>query len=207
MLIVALTGGIATGKSVVAEVLEDRGCYIDSADRAAHDLMKPGRPAWKKIISHFGPGILNLDQTINRSRLGEIVFSDDRKRHFLNELIHPLVLEKKKQKIRRLERKGIYRIFVSEAALTIEVGFESFFDKIIVVHCPEDTQITRLMRRDRISREAAEKRIRSQMSSRDKLKYADYEIDTSGSLEETKKQAEALYRRLICAYEKKNSRK
>lgn len=206
MLIVALTGGIATGKSVVAAVLEKHGCYIHSADQVARDLMKPGRAAWRKIADHFGPPILNPDRTINRPKLASIIFSSAEERQFVSRLIHPLVLEKKKQTIRRLAKKGSHRIYVSEAALTIESGFADFFDKIVVVTCPERIQLQRLMERDRISRREAWKKIRSQMPSAQKVKQADYVVDTSGSIETTIRQSNVLYRRLLDDHRKKNKK-
>jgi len=205
MLIVALTGGIASGKSVVAEVLEELGCYIHHADKIAHDLMEPEKPAWKKIVAHFGKKILNEDKTINRSRLGKIIFSDEKERRFLNELIHPLVLEKKKEVISRLEKEGHYNIFISEAALTIEAGFADFFDKIIMTYCKKEVQIKRLMERDRISRKQTIKIIKSQMQPQEKLKYADYIIDTSSSLQSTVEQTERVYRNLMIDYEMKDA--
>ena len=205
MLIVALTGGIASGKSVVAKILEELGCYIHNADKIAHDLMEPEKPAWKKIVAHFGIKILNEDKTINRSRLGKIIFSDEKERHFLNELIHPLVLEKKKEVINRLEKEGHYNIFISEAALTIEAGFAEFFDKIIMTYCKKEVQIKRLMERDGISRKQTIKIIKSQMQPQEKLKYADYIIDTSGSLQSTVEQTERVYRNLMMDNEMKNT--
>jgi len=205
MLIVALTGGIASGKSVVAEVLEELGCYIHHADKIAHDLMEPEKPAWKMIVAHFGKKILDEDKTINRSRLGKIIFSDEKERRFLNELIHPLVLEKKKEVISRLEKEGHYNIFISEAALTIEAGFADFFDKIIMTYCKKEVQIKRLMERDRISRKQTIKIIKSQMQPQEKLKYADYIIDTSSSLQSTVEQTERVYRNLMMDNEMKNT--
>lgn len=205
MLIVALTGGIASGKSVVAEVLEELGCYIHHADKIAHDLMEPEKPAWKKIVAHFGKKILNEDKTINRSRLGKIIFSDEKERRFLNELIHPLVLEKKKEVSSRLEKEGHYNIFISEAALTIEAGFADFFDKIIMTYCKKEVQIKRLMERDGISRKQTMKIIKSQMQPQEKLKYADYIIDSSSSLQSTVEQTERVYRNLMMDNEMKNS--
>jgi dephospho-CoA kinase len=205
MLIVALTGGIASGKSVVAEVLEELGCYIHHADKIAHDLMEPEKPAWKMIVAHFGKKILNEDKTINRSRLGKIIFSDEKERRFLNELIHPLVLEKKKEVISRLEKEGHYNIFISEAALTIEAGFADFFDKIAMTYCKKEVQIKRLMERDGISRKQTIKIIKSQMQPQEKLKYADYIIDTSSSLQSTVEQTERVYRNLMMDSEMKNS--
>jgi dephospho-CoA kinase len=205
MLIVALTGGIASGKSVVAKILEDLGCYIHHADKIAHDLMEPEKPAWKKIIAHFGNKILEEDKTINRSRLGKIVFSDEKERRFLNELIHPLVFEKKKEVINRLEEKGHYNIFVSEAALTIEAGFADFFDKIIMTYCKKEDQIKRLMERDGISRKQAVALMKSQMQPQEKLKYADYIIDSSGSIQSTIEQTERIYRNLMMDNEIKDT--
>ena len=205
MLIVALTGGIASGKSVVAEVLEELGCYIHHADKIAHDLMEPEKPAWKKIVAHFGKKILNEDKTINRSRLGKIIFSDEKERRFLNELIHPLVLEKKKEVISRLEKEGHYNIFISEAALTIEAGFAGFFDKIIMTYCKKEVQKKRLMERDGITQKQTMNIIKSQMQPQEKLKYADHIIDTSSSLQSTVEQTERVYRNLIIDYEMKDA--
>lgn len=194
---VALTGGIACGKSVVGQFLKRKGCYWHRADLVAHRLMAPGKKAWKIIVDHFGPEILNPDGTINRRKLGNIVFSNPKERDFLNRIIHPLVLKKKEETLRRLERAGKSGIFVSEAALTIEAGFTSFFDKIIVVYCPEETQIERLMARNNLSREEAENRIKSQLPVEEKLKYADYIIDASGTIEETIAQTEKVYQSLL----------
>jgi len=203
MLIVALTGGIATGKSVVTKILKDLGCYIHYADKIAHQFMEPEKLVWKKIVSHFGEEILNPDKTINRLKLGSIVFAREQDRNFLNKLIHPLVLEKKKKTIEKLKNESHYKIFVSEAALTIESGFTDFFDKIIVVYCKKEIQIKRLKERDNISRKEALKKIRTQMLPKEKLKYANYIIDTSGSLRHTAEQTEQVFRSLMLDYEKK----
>jgi len=203
MLTVALTGGIAAGKSVVAKILGELGCYIHNADKTAHNLIEPRKPAWEKIVSHFGKEILNKDQTINRSRLGKIIFSDEKKQRFLNELIHPLVFKKKKEIINILKKEGRYKIFVSEAALTIEAGFADFFDRIIMTYCKKEVQIKRLIERDHISRTEALKKLKSQMQPDNKLKYADYIIDSSGSLQSTVEQTERVYRNLMLDYEMK----
>jgi len=170
MLTVALTGGIASGKSVVAKVLEELGCYVQNADLVARELTEPDKPAWKSVVAHFGQKILNPDRTINRSKLGEIVFSDKKGRLNLNSIIHPLIFEKRKEIIHSLRKEGTYKIFISEAALTIEAGFTDFFDRIIIVLCKKDIQITRLMERDQISRTAALKKIQSQMDPEEKAR-------------------------------------
>ena len=207
MLVVALTGGIATGKSIVAQVWEQLGCYIHESDTLAHELQAPDQPAWKAIVSHFGKKILNPDKTINRHALGAIVFADARERKFLNNLLHPMVMAKKRELIEKVARERIHKIFVSVAALTIEAGYRKFFDKIIVVHCDRETQIRRLMERDAIDRTKALEKIKSQMPPEEKRAFADYDIDTSGSLRQTLEQAEKVYRNLIIDFDLKSSEK
>lgn len=205
MIIVALTGGIASGKSIIANIFEELGCYVHRADKIAHQLMEPEKPAWKKIVAHFGEKILNKDKTINRTKLGTIVYAKGKERMFLNKLLHPLVLENKKEVIHILQKKGLYKIFISEAALTLEAGFAQFFDKIIVVYCKREVQIKRLMERDQINRGEAIKKIKTQMLPEEKLKYADYVIDSSGSLQETVEQTERVFRSLMLYYELKRN--
>ena len=192
-----MTGGIASGKSVIARLLEEKGCFIHSADKAAHDLMSPGRPAWKKIVARFGRDILRQDRTIDRSRLGSVVFSDPTARRFLDGLLHPLVLMEQERLLRRLEREGRVRIFVSEAALTLEAGYARHFDRVVVVHCSKSEQVRRLRQRDGIRRAAALLKIGAQMPRKEKLRHADYTIDTTGSLTETVEQTERVYARLV----------
>jgi dephospho-CoA kinase len=191
-----LTGGIASGKSVVASLLEEKGCFVHSADKAAHELMSPGRPAWKKIVTRFGRDILREDRTVDRARLGPVAFSDPSARRFLDTLIHPLVLAERDRILRRLEREGRVRIFVSEAALTVEAGFARHFDRVVVVHCSKSEQVRRLRERDGIGRAAALRKIGAQMPRKEKLRHADYAIDTSGSLAETVEQTEQVCARL-----------
>ena len=201
MLTVALTGGIASGKSVIAEVLEELGCYIHNADLVAREFMDPENPAWEAVVAHFGQEILNPDKTINRSKLGEIVFSDDKERLFLNNIIHPLVFEKKREIIHTLRKEGDYKIFVSEAALTIEAGFADFFDRIIIASCKKEIQIRRLMERDQISHKDALKKIQSQMDPKKKAQFADYRIDTSVRIQNTIEQTEIVFRNLMMDYQ------
>lgn len=194
---VALTGGIACGKSVVARILAEKGCVVYSADEAAHRLMLPGGPAWGPVIARFGRSILRVDGTIDRAVLGGIVFSDPESRRALESIVHPLVLADQEETARRLERRGRVRVFVVEAALTVEAGFAGRFDRIVVVHCRRAEQIKRLRERDGISRAAALRKIGAQMPMREKSKHADYAIDASGPLAETVEQAERLHAQLI----------
>lgn len=197
MLSVALTGGIATGKSVVGGVLLRRGCTVDKSDDIARSLLAPGQPAWSKIVERFGPGLLTAGRAIDRKKLGALIFTDAEARRFVDGIVHPLVMAAKKETIARLDREGRVKIFVSEAALTIEAGFADFFDKVVVVYCPEEIQTERLMARDGLTCEEAGRRIRSQMPGEEKLAYADYVVDTSGTLEETVDQAEELFEELL----------
>jgi len=201
MLIVALTGGIATGKSIVAGIWQELGCYIHQADLAARELMEPGSLVWEKIAAHFGSDILDpKTRAVDRKRLGRKVFSSPQDREFLNRLIHPLVLENKKAAIVRLRTEGRCRIFVSEAALTIEAGYTDLFHKVVVTYCPHEVQIARLEERDGIGREEALRKISSQMAAEDKRAYADYMIRTEGQLAATIEQAEQVYRYLLQDY-------
>jgi len=202
MLIVALTGGIATGKSVVARFLAERGCHIHEADKVAHALMEPDQPAWGKVVDHFGQGILNADRTIDRRRLASIIFTDEKERRFIDELIHPLVLEKMRAAAAALEDEGRIKVFVSEAALTVEAGFARYFDKVVVAWCRPEVQLQRLMDRDRTGTEEALKKIKSQMELEEKKKHADYLIDTSGTLADTERRTEALYQSLLADYQR-----
>jgi len=197
MLLVALTGSIATGKTVVAAVFKELGCYVLSSDTIAHELILPQNPAWKKIIARFGDKILNQDQTINRKKLGKLIFSNNKDRQFLNSLLHPLVMGEKNKIILSLKKEKKYRIFISEAALTIEAGLTDFFDKIVVTYCRSATQIQRLQERDSISKKEALSRISSQMPQKDKIKVADYVINTSGNLRKTIEETERIYRYLL----------
>lgn len=203
---VALTGGIATGKSVISEYLKKKGCYVCYSDLLAHELMEPGNFAWEKIVEHFGRSIILPDGKIDRKRLGEIVFNSEEDRKFLNSLIHPLVLERKKKIVEELEKEGKRKIFVSEAALTIEAGFHSFYHRIIVAHAPLDIRLKRLMERDGIGEELALKKIKSQLPNEEKLKYAHYIIDTSGSIKETLKWTRRVYKALLKDWGRLNKR-
>lgn len=197
MLLVALTGGIAVGKSIAADVFESLGCYVDHADRTARRLMQPGKDAWKKIVAHFGRAVLNPDGSINRERLAGIIFSNPREREIIDNIVHPLVHEEKKRTISKLRQDGAAAIYISESALIIESGTADFYDKIVVVVCPEKIQTARLMERDHISRKTALMRIKSQLRLKEKRKYADYLIDSSGSFRETVEQTEKVYRYLL----------
>ena len=197
MLTVALTGGIASGKSVVAGILREKGCFVHSADLAARELMAPESEVWRAVVGHFGRDILGPDGAIDRRRLGAIVFADAAERAFLDALVHPRVLDKVRELVAEQKSLGRHRIFVSEAALVFEAGFAPFFDRIVVVTCREDVRIARLMARDGIGRDEALRRIGAQMPQEEKAGRADYVIDASGTLAETVEQTERVYAMLV----------
>jgi len=197
MLTVALTGGIAAGKTVVAAALARCGAHVDAADAAARSLQSPGGPAYGPIAAHFGPGILAPDGTIDRRRLAAVVFSDARERAVLEAIVHPLVFAATRAEIARLEAEGRVRVFVHEAALTIEAGHAAFYDRIVVAYCPPDVQAARLAARDLASAEDARLRLAAQLPAASRLAWADYVVDTSGSLADTIGRSEALYAELL----------
>lgn len=196
MLKVALTGSIAVGKSTVLSLFRELGCHTLEADEIARELMQPCRPAYHDLVRALGPEILAEDGTIHRGRLGELVFHDAARREQVNRLVHPHVLEEIERRIAELERQDPQGILIVAAALIIEAGAQNRFDRIIVVTCSEQEQVARLMRRDGVTREEAWARIRAQLPSEEKRRYADFEIETSGSVEQTRAQVREVYGRL-----------
>jgi len=186
MLKVGLTGSIAVGKSYVLSVLSELGCATFDADKIAHLVMEPGRPAYDDILNEFGDHVLAEDGSIDRQKLGAIVFVDGARRKRLNEIVHPRVFEEQNRLLADAEARDPNAIAVIDAALMIESGGYKRFDKLIVVYCDRETQVARLMHRAGLTREAAEQRIAAQMSSEEKLRYADYRINTGGTFEETR---------------------
>jgi len=196
MLKVGLTGSIAVGKSYVVSVLAELGCMTFDADKIAHSVMEPGRPAYEDITREFGPEVLAPDGTIDRQKLGSVVFADEARRKRLNAIVHPRVFEEQNRLLLAAEATDPDGIAIIDAALMIESGGYKRFDKVIVVHCDRETQIARLMQRNHIARDDAERRIAAQMSSEEKLRFADFEIDTSGTQEDTRNRVVALQSRL-----------
>jgi|SRR5262245_49938450 len=197
MLKVGLTGSIAVGKSYVVSVLAELGCVTFDADKVAHSVMTPGQPAYEDIVREFGDKVLAPDGSIDRGKLGGIVFADEERRIRLNEIVHPRVIQEQNRLLTEAEAKNPDGIAIIDAALMIESGGYKRFDKLIVVYCDPETQIERLMRRNQITRQDAEARIAAQMSSTEKRKYADYELDTSGGFDQTRQRVIGLHRQLL----------
>jgi dephospho-CoA kinase len=196
MLKVGLTGGIATGKTYVLSVLGELGCEALDADLTAREVVQPGRPAFDEIVAHFGREILGPDGALDRTKLGAIVFADAGKRETLNSIVHPKVYEAQAHWLAEIERRNPDAIAIIDAALLIETGSYRRFDRLIVVYCEPQTQLERLMARNHLSREEAMARIASQMPSAEKLKYADYSVDTSLGFDDTRRQVEAVFKQL-----------
>ena len=202
MLKVGLTGSIAVGKSFVVSVFRELGCAAFDADTIAHTVMEPGREAFDDIVCEFGPAVLGEDGSIDRAKLGAIVFADSERRRRLNEIVHPRVIIEQNRLLAEVERNNPHGIVIVDAALMIESGGYKRFDKLIVVFCSRETQIERLMKRNNIAREEAELRVAAQMPSEEKRRYADYEIDTSGTQEETRARVTEVHDLLLEVQEK-----
>ena len=193
MKVIGLTGGVACGKSVVASMFRELGASIIDADQVSRLVVEPAQPAWEEIVERFGEEVLNPDGTINRSRLGEIVFRDEEKREELNRITHPKIIEKIRKLIEEHRKEGV-EIVIVEAALIVEKGgMKSIISDLIVVTADEETQIKRFTQRVELSREEALLRIKSQMPISEKIKHATYVIDNSGSLEETKERVKKIW--------------
>ena len=197
MLRVGLTGSIAVGKSFVAGVLGELGCHIIDADDTARAVVQPGTPGLKALAEAFGDHILRQDGTLDRERLGSLIFADEEKRRLLNAILHPYIIARQDEQLQASEAQDPDSIAVVDAALMIESGGYKRFDKLIVVHCLPEIQLERIMTRNNLSRAEAEKRIEAQMSQEEKQKFADYLIDTSAGFEPTRKRTEEVYRELL----------
>lgn len=193
MLRVGLTGSIGVGKSFVSGVLAELGCHVLDADTTAREVVALNSDGLRDVVKTFGNEILAADGTLNRVALGAIVFADERKRARLNAILHPYIIASQDQTLRAWEAVDPDGIGIVDAALMIESGGYQRFDKLIVVHCREEIQLERIMKRNSLSREEASKRIASQMPQDEKKKFADYLIDTSDGFEATRTSTEAVY--------------
>lgn len=196
MLIIGLTGGIASGKSLVARVFKDLGASLIDADRIVHELLEPGQQAWQEVRDYFGDNILLNSKCIDRRKLGEIVFSDAAKREWLNQCLHPRVFEVYTAQVKNMRARQPKAIIVFDAALLVETGYYRQMDRLVVVNAGEDQQIERLISRDKFTREQAESRIKSQMPLSAKLAHADYVVDNTGTREYAESQARDIFIKL-----------
>ena len=185
MIKVGITGGIATGKSFVANIIRDQKIPVISADIISREVVEPGETSYQKIVTEFGDQILNLDKTLNRKKLGEIVFNDPKKLSQLNQIIQPEIFQRIIETLSLFEEKQTPLIFV-EIPLLFENDYQKILDQTWVVTTDPEKQIEYLIRRDNISKEQAQTRIQTQMTQEDKIKLADIAIDNSKSENETK---------------------
>jgi dephospho-CoA kinase len=198
MLKVGLTGGIATGKSLVASMFAELGAHIIDADRIGHELMEPGGPAYDEIVKRFGAEILNSDKTVNRAKLAELAFDQRRPRIYeLNSLLHPGIILRYEKRMEEIGAREPNAIVMLEAALLLEAGLRRRFDRIIVVSCKPQQRIERWEKRLQVDADAARRevtrRMMAQAPDEAKIQAADYVIDNSGSVEDTRKQVEKVF--------------
>ena len=200
MLKVGLTGGIACGKTVVRRRLEEQGIPTLDADAVVHRLLQSGTEVTRRIAESFGEKVIASDGSVDRRALGAIVFGDEEARRKLNAIVHPGVWREIERFFEERE-KASDPVAVVDAALMIETGSYKRYDFLVVVHCGPELQLERLMARDGLSREDAERRVRSQMPIEQKLPFGDFLVDTSGSIEETLKQTDELAARIMPSQE------
>jgi dephospho-CoA kinase len=196
MLKAGLTGSIAVGKSYVCSVFAELGCHVLDADKTAREVVEPGSYGLTRIVENFGYEVLTPFGELDRKRLGSIVFDDKNKRELLNRIVHPLVIKAQDRWMREREEIDPDGIAVIDAALMIESGGYRRFDKLIVVWCEAAIQLQRLMLRDNLTREEAQKRIDSQMPQEEKKRFADHLIDTSKGFDDTRNQTLEVYEHL-----------
>jgi dephospho-CoA kinase len=196
MLIVGLTGGVASGKTTVSRVLKEEGAYIIDADQIARELVRPHTPAWKELIRAFGTAILREDGFIHRKKLADKVFVSLRQRKLLNQILHPRIRKEMERRAEAIWQKDPEAIVVVDAPLLVELGEHRQMDKVIVVTSTQTQQIERLKKRDGISPEEALRIFSSQMPVKDKVRWADFVIRNDGSFKETKKKAREVFKEL-----------
>ena len=196
MLRVGLTGGLASGKTFVGHALEELGCHVIRADELGHQALLPGAEAYQLVIQEFGNGVLADDGTIDRRQLAKLVFESPEQLAKLNAIVHPAVFRREERMMEEFSVADPRGIAVVEAAILVETGSYKRFDRLIVVVCTIEQQLERAMRRDSYTREETLARLKRQLPLEEKVRVADYVIDTSGPKEETLAQTRAVYESL-----------
>jgi len=199
MIIAGLTGTIGTGKSTVSTMFRELGAFIIDADKLSHEVVEPGKKAWKEIIDNFGREVLNDDQTINRQKLADIVFSNKEKLQILNSIIHPAVLAEDNRLVEEQRGKNPQGLVINDIPLLFELGPElmsQLADIIIVVYCSPEVQLKRLIDRGMTEADALN-RIKSQIPIQEKVKSADFVINNDGTPDETRQQVRQIYNTLM----------
>ena len=196
MVIVGLTGGIGSGKSTVAGMFKDEGAYVVDFDYLARVVVEPDKPAWRDIVDYFGPEILSPDRTLNRSALAEIVFSDGDSRKALEGFTHPRIFEESDVLVNAIKRKDPFSVVIIDFPLLFELELNKKFDRVILAYVPRGVQLKRIIERDGLAREEAEKRLNSQVSIEEKRSLSDYIIDSEGDLNDTRNQVKKVIHEL-----------
>jgi len=216
LLKVGLTGGIASGKSVVGEMFVALGAHLVQADRIAHELMRPGQPVYNEVVRHFGGGILNPDLSVNRSKLAEAAFGSSTSSspavdsssasqtpsrvEELNRIVHPAVIRSQEEWMEEMGSQDPNAVAIVEAALILEAGAAKRFDRLVVVTCSDEQRVSRFAARQKLSLDAASKevarRMAAQLPEAYKIKAADFVIDNSGSLDQTREQVQQVWQQL-----------
>jgi dephospho-CoA kinase len=194
MVVVGLTGGLASGKTTVAGLFKSLGARIIDADQLARIVVKPGKPAWRDISKNFGPRVLAPDQTINRQALANIVFNSSRKLQLLQKIIHPRVAREQAKQAKIIQEESPHAVIIYDAALLLEAGAQKRMDHVIVVTADRTTQLTRACRRDNLTKTQALRRIKQQMPLRQKLEYADAVLDGTWPRSRLRRAVQTLYR-------------
>jgi dephospho-CoA kinase len=187
-----LTGGVATGKSTAARVFHELGAEIIDADRIGHDQLSKSSPAFLEIVKRFGTAILDGAGEISRNALGSLVFADPERLKLLNSIVHPRIIAEVEKRAAEIAAADSHKVILVDAALIFEAGIGGRFEKVIVTSCRPEQQIERLMHKG-LSREEAERRIATQIPAEEKKRRADFVIDSSGPLENTRAQVERIY--------------
>lgn len=195
-LVLGVTGGIASGKSTVASMLEALGARMIDFDVLAREVVEPEKPAWRDIVAYFGEQVLREDRTLDRKTLGDIVFRDMEKRKKLEGFTHPRISEAFIRQVNEIVGKDPEAVIQVVIPLLFELNLQYQFHKTILVYVPEEVQVERLMKRDGITAPEAADRIKAQLPIDEKVGYADFVIHNDKSLEETKRQVEALWEEL-----------
>lgn len=192
-MILGLTGGIASGKTTVAQILVDLGAQLVEADDVGRQVVEPGTIGLERVVEAFGPEVLTPSGSLNRKLVGRLVFQDSAKLQLLNSILHPLMEEEMRRRLVLLEPQGPV---VLSAAILFEAGWDKLVDKVLLVWLDPETQLSRLMERDNLTREEAEARIQAQMPLESKIALADYIIDNSKPLFEVRRQVEKIWREI-----------
>jgi len=202
MLIIGLTGNIASGKSSVAKILRELGADIIDADEIARSVVDKGKPAWKKIVDHFGDSVLDKNGSINRKKLGEIVFNDKKKLNELMNFTHPEILSELNQNIEYLKSRGTKCIIIEATIMDDTGAIIKMIDKMIVVRTSRKSQLSRLSKRDNFTFEESMQRIGSQLSNEKRISSADYIINNDSDIVNLKKQVTDIWDELLSLYNK-----